>query len=178
MKPQFDILAAMRAGTEYRSQVSIRQGIFSLRPLSNVETVQVADTIQEKLLGLPVHRRHSLTEHTLVARETLKIASTPDVDDYQPSITDPILDRMTNDELQNLYQEYVRICDKVNPKLEFVEESRVRELIEDLKKNKDSQALGLQVIELSISEMVSVCRQLILDASQTDNSSGGSSIQS
>lgn len=169
MKPEESILEAMRLGTDYRAEVVIRSQAFRLRPLANAETIRVADTVNEILMGLPAHKRHKLTEHTLVARETLKIASTPEFGVNSPTITDFILERMTNDELHGLYEQYVQICDRVNPKLERMAEADVRALVEELKKNKEQARLDLLLIELSSLQLVNVCRSLILEESPQAN---------
>jgi hypothetical protein len=170
MKPdRIEILEAMRQGVDYRAEVTIRSQKFRLRPLANAETIQVADTVNEILMGLPIHKRHKLTEHTLVARETLKMASTPEYGINSPTITDYVLERMTNDELHGLYEEYVRICDRVNPKLETLPEDEVRALVEELKKNRGSAQLDLLLIECSSLQLANVCRSLIREELPTVN---------
>jgi hypothetical protein len=164
---RIEILEAMRQGTDYRFEVLIRGQSFRLRPLCNAETIQVADSVQEIMMNLKPHQRHALTEHTLVARKTLEMASTPGYGTNNPTLTDYVLERFTNDELHMLYQEYASGCDKVNPKLEEIPEAQVNALVEEVKKNSEPAALGLALIELSSLQLVNVCRRLILDASQT-----------
>lgn len=153
-------LEAMRHGVDYRQRVSIRGFEIYVRPLSIMETNQVAATVQEKLSMLPESARHRLTEHTLLAKETLINASTSDVGANDARITDHILDRMTNAEIHYLYKQYVAAMDRVDPSLEQMSPEDLRALVDELKKNPKAD-LGSVLIELSFSQLVSLAHYFL-----------------
>src|SRR5688500_9249144 len=99
MKDSIEQIEQMRAGVEYRFPIRIRKFAIEVRPLSIMETVQVAQRVAESIKLAPEAARNRLTEHTFLAKETLIVASTSEVNANDPKITDYILDRMTNDEL-------------------------------------------------------------------------------
>ncbi len=150
--PQLD---AMRMGVEYRLEIKVREFKMSVRPITITETIQVASKVADKLMTLPKTAQNRITEHVLLAKETLMLASTSDVDVNDPKITDFILDRMTPDEIDNLFKQYVAATDKVNPSLEEMSTERVEALVEDIKKNPSL------LIEHSFLELVNVSRYLL-----------------
>jgi hypothetical protein len=167
---RLDQLEAMRMGTEYRFPIQIREFRLAARPLTMSETLQIAAEVQEIMSKLPQNAKNALTEHTLLAKETIKLASTSDYGANDPKITDYILDRMTPDEITHLFKQYVTGCDKVNPNLELIPADEIRGLVESIKRPYEekktaeaSQEVGLQLIELSFSQLVSVCRLLITE---------------
>ena len=151
---------AMRLGTNYRTMLKVRGFEIFVRPLSISETVEVAGAVQNYLASLPLSSRNQLTEHTAVAKETLKKASTSDVGVFDPKVTDYILDRMTNDEVAYLFDQYVAACDKVNPALEMMKPEQLTAIIEELKKNKDLE-LDLALTELSFLQLISLVRYFL-----------------
>lgn len=146
---------AMRQGIDYRFTITLRGFSVSVRPLTSKELVQVAGNLMNYLSGLPQQHRTALAEADAHARETLKLASTSDVGRFDPQITDPMLDRMTSDEIRFLLKEYVAVCDRVNPCLEKMSDEEVKLLVEAVKKNPS------QLTELSSWAMENVCRVLI-----------------
>lgn len=160
------VLEAMRQGVNYRHEVKVREQKFRLRPLTNNEILDVTDEVLEIMNSLPVFKRHPQREHSLVARLTLMKASTPDVGSSEVGLTDYVLSNMSAEELQLIYNEYVKVCERVNPKLEEMPKEDLDFLVEDLKK---SSNLNSQLTDLPISHLVSVCRKLILDARQMDS---------
>lgn len=157
MRDSVEQIDAMRAGVDYRFPIRIRQFAFEVRPLSILETVQVAQKVAESIRAAPESARNRLTEHTFLAKETLIVASTPDVGVNKPQITDYILDRMTNDELQFAYNQYVGVIDRANPQLELMSSEDLDALIADLKKNpEEGSALVFRLTELSLSQLMSI----------------------
>lgn len=150
--PQLD---AMRMGIDYRFVISVRQFTLPVRPLTIGEKLQVATSVMAEMAKMPPAARNAVMEHTLTAKETLKKASTSDVGKSDESISDYILDRMTSDELLALFSQYVANEDRVNPRLEMLDKKSVQILVDELKK-KDQATLGLQLIELSLSELTSL----------------------
>jgi hypothetical protein len=164
MDQDLDLLAAMRDGVEYRIPIKVRKAEIILRPLTIIETNHVASAVQTIFKRLSDEERNRITEHVIIAKETLKLASKIG---EKVGLTDYLLDAMTNDEVQHLMKQYVSVCDKVNPALEVMKDEEVIQLIEDLKKN-NSEKICLALIDLSFSELVSVCRKLILGDLPTD----------
>ena len=136
--PNHDIpqLDAMRLGTDYRQSINVRGFTLQVRPLAISESLDVASTVVTELNKLPEAARNQMTEHFLVAKETLKKASTsaPGMTDLQ--ITDHMLMAMTNDEVHFLFKQYVVSCDKVNPALEVMSEADLKALVDELKQKK------------------------------------------
>ena len=154
-------LDAMRVGTDYRLKVKIRGFEMYVRPLSISETIQVTANAQEKLALLPTNARNTLTEHTIIAKETLKLASTSDVGLDDIRITDLILDRMTNDEVHYLFKQYIAATDKCNPALELMDTKELKTLVSDIKKNKQDPELVSHLTALSFSQLVSIVHHLV-----------------
>lgn len=148
-------LDAMRMGVEYRLPIEVRGFKMYVRPLTVMESVKIASDVHAELVKLPQDARNRLTEHWILARETLKLASTSDVDKNDPKITDLILSRMTNDEIHFLFKQYVAACDKVNPALELINTEEIEKLVEDIKKN-NPEELAYQLTELSFLQLTSL----------------------
>lgn len=149
-------LEQMRAGIEQRYPISIRQFRMMVRPLTIMEIQNITMEVAEKLETLPDHARTTMMESSLLAKEKLKAASTSEPGGSDAKITDYILDRMTADELQSLFKQYVAVCDRCNPSLEQLSDDRLKELSEAVKKNGD-----LALIELSSLELINLCRFLL-----------------
>lgn len=155
-------LAQMRAGVDYRFVISIRGFKLAVRPLSIIETVRIAADVTEKLQDIPEIMRATITQHTLLAKETIKMASTSDVGSNDPKITDYILDRMTPDEMNTLFREYLHHCDRVNPSLEKMSREDLAALVTALKKNvKSPEELDLQLIGLSVLQLHNMAHYLL-----------------
>lgn len=155
MIDRVDELDAMRRGVDYRLEIKCRDYSVSVRPLTMKETVDVATRVNDNLLKMPQHARTSIMESTLLAKETLKLATKNDVDSNdEPRLTDYIMDRMTPEELQFIHRQYVQAIDRVNPVMEDLPKERLNELVEAIKKNETA------VIDLSFLELASVCRFL------------------
>lgn len=150
--PQID---AMREGIDYHLEISLRGFAMTVRPLTIMETMQIASIVQEKLSGVPEHARNRLTENIILAKETLKISSTSDVGKNDYRLTDLMMDKMTPDELQSLFKQYVFACDRVNPILEKMPREQIDQLVAEVKKNPSA------VTELSITELVNCFLSLI-----------------
>lgn len=153
---------AMRLGVDYSFVIKIRAFQLRVRPLSISENVQIAGEVAERLTDIPESLRNTLTQHTILAKETIKVASTSDVGANDPRITDYILDRMTADEVHSLFKQYVAACDRVNPSLERMKPEDLDNLIAALKKNaRDQEALDSQLIELSHLQLHSLVASLL-----------------
>lgn len=151
---QFPQLVQMRMGVSYRMPVRIRNFSVMLRPLSLAEQVQVASETASDFSALPKDMKHNLSEHTLLAKNTLVKASTPDVDTASPSLTGELITRMTAEEVVALFKEYTTIVDKCNPLLEVTPLEDLQGLVNEVKKNPSIAT------EQSFSDLVKIVRFL------------------
>lgn len=145
----------MRFGVDYKFKVRLRSFEIVFRPLSELETTQIADETRDYLLGLKEEHRTDLKYSAVFANKTLQQASTsaPGKTDYQ--ITEAILIKCTPDEVMFLFNEYNKCVDKVNPSLEKMTVEDLEKLVEDAKKK------ALVMTELSFWQMENLCRALI-----------------
>lgn len=157
--PQID---AMRLGVDYRFTVQVREFKLHLRPLAISEVVKVAHEVASDLSQMPKVAQTSLTENMTLAKRTLVMASTPDVGVNQPTITELIFDKMTPDELQFIYKQYLSGCDRANPALEILSYDEVVALVEDVKKKASPAEQVSALTELSFLQLVSMVHLLLI----------------
>lgn len=150
-------LALMRDGIEFRQLVKIRKFQVHLRPLTNAEMNMVTAQVIKTMQSSPEEYKNSLAENTLMAKVTLRIASTTDPVSNDPKLTEYLLDQMTNDEINAIWKEYCGVIERTNPVFDRMKVEDVRALIEEVKKNPS------RVIELSFTDMVNVCLVLTSD---------------
>ncbi len=154
----------MRAGVDYQFSIKVRKFSLQVRPLSILESLQIAQQVAEEVRAVPESARNRLTEHTFLAKATIIKASTSDVGKDDPKIHDYSLDRMTGDEIQALFKQYISVVDRVNPSLEFMETTQIEGLVDSIKKNRteiSSVEWDLQLTELSIWELASIARYFL-----------------
>lgn len=156
--PEID---AMRAGVNYRHNIKVRNFTITVRPITMTEDIEIAAEVVKLLAAMPKEFRNAKTEHAFMARETLKRASCPEPGVYQPGVGDPVLDKMTNDEMIAFFKEYVAVTDKCNPCLELLTKDELMAIVEAVKKNKESPDLVYQLTELSFLQLVSLAHYLI-----------------
>lgn len=130
-----DQIDAMRMGVDYRFRIMCRGFSMNARPLSIGESVDVATKVSERLESMSDVEKNRLNEHSLLAYETLILASTTDYGTNDPKISEYILKRLTPDELNYLFKQYVAECDKVNPCLELMKAEDIQDLLMVLKKS-------------------------------------------
>lgn len=151
---------AMRMGVDYSFPVTFpppRTFSVILRPLSNSEMMKSYSAVGEQLARMPKFAQTKLQEDNFLAREFLKTSSSP-FGEYRPSITDPMLDEMTTDEIMFLYNEWLAIVSKVNPNLEQMPKERLDELVAAVKKN---PTLASTLTELSFWQLRDIVRYLL-----------------
>lgn len=147
-------IAAMRQGVDYSFTIPLRGFNLRVRPLSMSENIQVLQAVADRLAALPKTAHSLLNENAILAKETLKLASTSDVGRNDGTITDLMMDHMTPDEIQALFKGYVGNCDRCNPSLDLMTPTQVTELIDALKKSAPSrEALALRLTEQSFSRL-------------------------
>lgn len=158
---RIDQIDAMRMGVDYRFRIVCRGFSMSARPLSIGESVEVGTKVSQRLNEMTEFEKNRLNEHSLLAYETLVLASTSDYGTNDPKISEYILKRLTPDELSFLFKQYVAECDKVNPCLEMMDAKDIRPLVEALKKS-PKEDLASQLIGLSFTQQVSTLFHLLL----------------
>ncbi len=150
----------MRAGVEYSFEISIRQFKVFVRPLTNLEIIQATASAAESYERLPDSQRLSVTASLLNAMHQLEKAASVDVGEVS-ALPLAILQMMTPDEVNHLWKQYCRVMDKVNPDFQFMSIEELNVLVEDLKKSLDKLS---QLTDLSISNLIAVCRHLLSES--------------
>lgn len=89
-----------------------------------------------------------------IQKATIKLASTMTVGGG-PFIGDPILNKLSFDEISYLYEEYIRFLDSVNPSLEQISPEAFRGLVDALKKNIRSPS------DCSLLQLKAICRAYV-----------------
>lgn len=151
-------IEAMRDGIDHRFPISCRKLKFTVRPLSAMEIIQVAQEVADEMLEMPEQHRLGVTESLKMATKTLEKASTPDPETHVPTITVHILSKCTADEINHFHKQYTAVCDKVNPSLEEMPADVVAQMAEEVKK---SPNVRLALIGRSFSDLVNLCRLLV-----------------
>jgi hypothetical protein len=150
-----EILTKMRMGTASKFPVTLKDFTVYLRPLTVIETVNLASEVEAEIKKYPVEKRNAINEHVIFSVKMLEKASTsaPDKNDYQ--LTTRELSSFTPDELQYFFKEYTAGNDRINPNLDKISIEKLTELVNLAKKNPSA------LIELSFWEVVNLSWYLI-----------------
>ena len=155
---EYPILEAMREGVDYRFTLKIRGLTVSARPLASIEIINANVAVDKRLADLDERAQVQVTRSVLLAQEMLIAATSSDVGANDSKITAMQFERMTPDEIQSLYKQYLSGVERVNPMLEFLPSGTSHERVEQVRKSPDRTSV---LIELSFSDLVSVCRFLL-----------------
>lgn len=147
-------LESMRLGVDYRFEATIRGYRISFRPLTISEMNHITADVAQSLSMMPKEAQLRMMETTMMTKKILVKASTPSPERNEPQLTEYIMDRMTTDELQYLYKQWLSGCDRCNPALEQIDVDVLKQLVEQVKKSPS------EAIELSFLELVNVCQYL------------------
>lgn len=165
-----DQLERMRAGTKAIHEIRMRDMVIPVRVLSIEEIQAIRREAIQKTSNMGMD---DTDKHIMIQKITLKMASTI-VKGGGPTLGDKVLGLVSLDELQYLYDEYIRVMDAVNPTLQTIEPEAFRALVDALKKNsvssKDCSLLQLRAI---CSAFVGLIQKLETQGSPLDKSSGG-----
>lgn len=162
--PQLPQIEAMRLGVMYRFEVKLREWSIYLRPLSVSEVFGVLSTVANRMNAQPVHVRSEMFQQLVFSQETLKRASTSDVDANDAQLTDMFLNRFSTEELAYLLKEYNAGCDGCNPSMEMLSAKQLNALVEMVKKNRPDETdstLRSRLIERSFMDLVNLCQALL-----------------
>lgn len=149
-----DLLRRMRAGTKEVYIIRMREQEIPVRVLSIDEIAQ----IRREAISQAAKLGGDETELNLWKQKlTLKLASAVTADKV-PMLSEKLLGLLSLDEVQYLYEEYIRITDAVNPSLELMSPERFKSMVDALKKNhlssRDCTLLELRVICSAFQELI------------------------
>lgn len=130
-----DVLNAMRAGVTFRFPVRIREFTMQLRPLSMHETLEVHQFVAQEMAAMPPAARTKVMEHSLMAKQTIIMATTSQPGAEDPRMTHLEMKHWLPDEIHAVYKEYLAIVDKVNPSPETMDPKEVAALVDEVKKS-------------------------------------------
>lgn len=130
-----DVLSAMRSGVAFRFPVRIRDFSMHLRPLSMQETLEVHQFVAEEMSRMPASARTKVMEHSLLAKQTIIVASTSQPGSEDPKMTHLEMKHWLPDEIHAVYKEYSAIVEKVNPSPDDIDPEQMEGLIELVKKS-------------------------------------------
>lgn len=160
-----DLLKKLRFGTEEVHTIVMRGVEIPVRVLSQSEYNKIRkDAIQATVVegGDETDKNIRIQKATLMLASTLRHGQAP-------MLSDKLLDKLSNDELSFLYEEYVAKVDSVNPKLEQMTDDEFKAIVEALKKNTISSR------DLSLRQLRGICTafqdviQRAIPESQTGN---------
>lgn len=164
------LLAKLRAGTSEVYEISCRELVVPVRVLSVDEFNAIrrdAMAHKAKMMGDDV----DMNLH--IEKVTLKMASTVSKG-AGPLLTDAFLKELSIDEINYLYNEYVRVMDIVNPSVEQVTPDQFNGLVEALKKNTiTSSDLSLRQLRAICTAYQDMIQRQGTHASHKASSSGG-----
>lgn len=154
--PQLELI---RAGVLNRFSVKLKNYELSLRPLSVMEEVRVAEEVAQEMMNRPDNQRFSLTESVMLEAKKIQLASTsaPGQTDYK--ITETILYNLTPGEIDYLFKQYISGCERLNPSMEKIPADQIEAMVEELKKK--PQSMDSALIERSFWELVNICNHLL-----------------
>lgn len=165
-----DIIAKMRAGIREVHEISFRELKIPVRVLSIDEINRIRHMAKQSVM---LTKDGDQTDANVAMQKiTLQMAS--QMPQQAPLLGEKVLSLMTVDEVNYLYNEYIRIMDSVNPSLETMSETRFREMVEALKKKEiSSNDLSIPQLKAICSSFVDLILKLEHQRSHKDNSHGG-----
>lgn len=164
------LIAKMRAGTKEMYEISIRELVIPVRILSIDEINQIrreaAQTVA-RTSGDDTDRNLHIQKTTLTLAASFGGISMLSDKFYAAA-------HISVDEINYLYNEYIRVLDSVNPSLEQISHEQFRAIVDGLKKNTvTSNDLSLQQLRAICSAYQELIQRQVTHSSQPDNSLGG-----
>lgn len=165
-----DILKKMRAGIDEVHEIRLREMRFQIRVLSQDEFNQIrrdAKMETDTNGGDETDKNVRIQKMVLIRASAVKLG-TPG------KITDKLLSRLNQDEMEFLYNEYVRVMDNMNPNIEAMTVEQFRLIVDALKKKTiTSRDLSLPQLREVCGAFVDLIERLENQQSQTAKSHGG-----
>lgn len=140
-----ELLAKYRAGATYSGTVQFRDGSVDFRILTRDEEMDIrrrAVDYAKKYGG------DSTEKNDFVQKYTLSLATNID---GQPQLPISIFTKFTTDEIDYLYDEYIRIRESFNPSIEVMTPDQFNAICDGLKK----KAVGPK--DLSLPQLKAIC---------------------
>ncbi len=142
-----DILQKMRDGVKEVYEIRMRQMTVPVRVLSVDEVNAIR---KESIRNSTLIQGDETDKNVHIQKTTLKLASNI-TKGGGPILGDKLLGMLTVDEINYLYEEYIKVLDTVNPSLETIPPTEFRAMVDALKKNLVSSK------ELSIRQLRAIC---------------------
>lgn len=124
-------LNLMRQG--YKAELRIKLGGLEI-PVRLMSAIEEADTIANAKTGLKIPDQADPKLHVSIAVMKAVLEKAANVDGV-PYLSRKCLDGMTHQELNALYDQYLTVCDSVNPEFEDLEAKQISDMIVAVKKN-------------------------------------------
>lgn len=161
-----DLLAKMRAGTRQVHEIRMRDLVIPVRVLTIEEMNLIRrDAIKQAIAA----SGDEIDKNVLVQRSTLKLATTVEKGGA-PFLSDKVLSLTTVDEINHLYNEYIRIVESVNPSLEQISSEQFKSLVDALKKSLiTSNDLSLVQLRAICTAFVDLIQRQAAQVSHKDN---------
>jgi hypothetical protein len=165
-----EILRKMRAGVDEVHEIRLREMRFQIRCLSQDEFNQIrrdAKIETDANGGDDTDKNVRIQKMVLIRASAVK-PGTPG------KITDKLLSRLNADEMEFLYNEYVRVMDNMNPNIEAMTVDQFRMIVDALKKKTiTSKDLSLPQLREVCAAFVDLIERMENQQSQMAKSSGG-----
>jgi len=149
-----DLLSKLRAGTKETHEITMRDATINVRVLSIEEVNAIR---RESIAKCANGAGDEVDRNVMIQRLTLKLASTL-TKNGAPYLGDKLLALMSVDEVNYLYEEYMRAMDSVNPSLQTMTAEQFRAIVDALKKNtlssKDLSLLQLRTVCTAFVELI------------------------
>ncbi len=142
-----ELLKKIRKGVKEVHEIKMRDFVIPIRMLSITEMNEIR---RDAIKNVMVSKGDDVDKNLSVQRSTLQLASTL-TKGGGPTLSGPLLSLMTVDEVNFLYNEYIRVCEIVNPSAENISEEHFRDLVDALKKNVITSA------ECSLPQLRAIC---------------------
>jgi len=155
-----DLLARMRQGIKETYMIHLRGYEIPVRVLSCSEVSQIRNAAlrDQKVTGVD-----DAEKNLSVMKMTLERSSTPQ--GSAPALPRKVIDLLSIDELNYLYDEYIRVMEELNPSIEHIEPERFQAFVDALKKNSISEK------GLSMPVLRAICRAYVALILELENRS-------
>ncbi len=140
-----EMLARFRAGATYCGSVYLREQMIDFRILTRDEEMEIR---RKSMAHAAKHGNDSTERNDFIQKHTISLATNIN---GQPQLPISIFKELTSDELDYLYNEYVKIRDDSNPSLEVMSPEQFNAICDALKK----KALGSK--DLSLPQLRAIC---------------------
>lgn len=148
-------LDQMRDGVDYFFKIKVRKWSGKMRPLTILEMEEISEHTSEAMQDLPEGKRTAMAEHLKFAKTLLEKATTSSPERFDPTLTEHMLNRMTDDEVDYVYKQYLANKKRCSPDIEKMSDEEILSLVADLKKSPEA------LIERSFLEILNVSRYLL-----------------